>query len=60
VREMGLTFDIVLDLEQKVAAMYRLRGQPSTFVISPEGIIEHIRYGPVTLDTLRAQIGAYF
>ena len=60
VREMGLTFDIVLDPEQNVAAMYRLRGQPSTFVISPEGIIDHISYGPVTMETLRAQIGAYF
>ncbi len=60
VRDFGLTFDIVLDEQGQIATTYRLRGQPSTYVISPEGIITHVYYGPVNMDTLRAAVESYF
>jgi peroxiredoxin len=55
----GLTFDVVLDSRQEIAALYYLRGQPSTYVVSPSGIITHIFYGPVNFNTLRNAISPY-
>jgi peroxiredoxin len=54
-----LTFDLVIDPQQEIAALYRLRGQPSTYVIDPQGIITHIFYGPVTAETLQNAIAPY-
>lgn len=48
----GFTFAILPDETTSLATTYRLRGQPSTFVISPEGAITHIFYGPVQESTL--------
>jgi thiol-disulfide isomerase/thioredoxin len=56
VRHFGLTFEIVLDAEQTIAAAYRLRGQPSTYVISPEGVVTAIFYGPTTQQALEAAL----
>ena len=39
VTQLGLTFDIVLDPDQSIASLYRLRGQPSTYVVAPDSII---------------------
>lgn len=59
VRSFGLTFDILLDARQSVAALYYLRGQPSTYIISPQGIITDIFYGPVSAGALRAALAPY-
>lgn len=56
VDEYGLTFDIILDPQQSLAALYQIRGQPSTYAISPSGIITAIYYGPVNTDQLQAII----
>lgn len=56
VTHFGLTFDIVLDAEQTIAANYRLRGQPSTYIVSPEGTITAIFYGPTTQQALEAAL----
>lgn len=53
VTELGLTFTIVLDAQGQIAEAYRLRGQPSTYVVAPDGIITHIFYGATTADALR-------
>jgi len=45
---LGLTYDMLVDEHQSVAALYRLRGQPSTYIVSPNGIITHIFYGPAS------------
>jgi peroxiredoxin len=58
--EFGLTFDLLLDRNQQIAALYQLRGQPSTYVISPEGIITQIFYGPASQDGLQAAIAPFF
>ncbi len=58
--ELGLTFDILLDSTQQIAALYQLRGQPSTYVISREGVITQIFYGPASQDSLQAAIAPFF
>jgi peroxiredoxin len=55
-QHFGLTFDLLLDPTQQVAALYHLRGQPSTYVISAEGVITHIFYGPTTAAALRGAL----
>ena len=39
IRDYGLTFPILLDLEGKVARTYKVRGIPSTFIVDKEGLI---------------------
>ncbi len=56
VQHFGLTFDIVLDPDQTIASLYRLRGQPSTYVVSPDGVITHIFYGPTSQQSLEAAL----
>jgi len=54
----NITFDILLDPQGRVAQDYQLRGQPSTYVISRDGIITHIFYGPVSMRDLRHALDA--
>ncbi|NDJ59733.1 MAG: TlpA family protein disulfide reductase [Chloroflexi bacterium] len=54
----GLTLDVVLDPVGALAEVYRLRGQPSTYVISPNGVITHIFYGPTTRSALLAAVAS--
>lgn len=49
-----LTLPIGLDVEGNVAALYQLRGQPSTYIIAPDGQISAIFYGPISAEALRA------
>lgn len=58
--QMGLTFDILLDPSQHIAALYQLRGQPSTYVIAPDGVITHVYYGPTSEAALRGALAPYF
>lgn len=59
IAENDITFDIVLDLNGQVSQMYRLRGQPSTYVVAPDGIITHIFYGPVSIDALQTALATH-
>ncbi len=59
VRRFGLTFDIVLDADQTIASLYRLRGQPSTYVVSPDGVITSIFYGATTQQALEAALESF-
>lgn len=56
---LGLTFSIGID-DGRIAELYRLRTQPTTFIISPEGVITHIFHGTIRLDTVRNAIMPYF
>lgn len=56
----SLTFDVVLDSDGSIAAAYRLRGQPSTYLVSPAGIISSISYGPVSMPALQSQLDTFF
>lgn len=51
-----LTFDILLDPQQDIYNQYRIIGQPTTFVLAPNGIITHIFYGATTAEALRTAI----
>jgi cytochrome c biogenesis protein CcmG/thiol:disulfide interchange protein DsbE len=60
VQQLGLTFDVLLDEPQSTFELYQLRGQPSTYIVSPSGVITHIFYGPLEESTLRGLLAAYF
>jgi peroxiredoxin len=51
-----LTYDLLIDEPQQVAARYHLRGQPSTYVIDREGKITAIFFGPVNESALLAAL----
>ena len=59
VAQLGLTFDVVLDPDQSIANLYRLRGQPSTYVIAPDGVITSIFYGPTTRQSLESALASF-
>jgi peroxiredoxin len=52
--EFELSFDLVLDPDNRIAPLYHLRGQPSTYVVSPDGLITQIFYGPAAEADLLA------
>ncbi len=56
----GLTFDLVFDPQGQIAGLYQLRGQPSTYIVSPAGIITDIIYGPAALTQLQAALPPSF
>jgi thiol-disulfide isomerase/thioredoxin len=56
VDEFALTLTVVLDSRGRIAEQYRLRGQPTTYVVAPDGIITHIYYGATTDDILHAAL----
>ncbi|VAX21833.1 Thiol:disulfide oxidoreductase related to ResA [hydrothermal vent metagenome] len=45
-KELGLTFPVVFDPDQKVASIYKITGVPETFIIDKTGIITHHLLGP--------------
>lgn len=59
VDEYHLTFDIVLDPDSTIYQQYRVIGQPTTYVLTPDGIISHIFYGSTTADALRTAINTH-
>lgn len=56
VEELGLSYDILLDPLQSAARLYRVRGQPSTYLLDAEHRIRHIYFGPVSLARLTQDI----
>jgi peroxiredoxin len=60
VQSLALTFDVVLDESQTVANLYYLRGQPSTYVVSPEGVITEIFFGPIERSRLESAIAGFW
>lgn len=57
VSEFDLTFDIVLNNGSGRASLdYRLRGQPTTVIVSADGIIRQIFHGAVDMNVLRSTL----
>lgn len=52
--ERGLELQVLMDLNSEAASAYRLRGQPTTFVIAPDGAIVSAIYGPTTVTQLQS------
>lgn len=53
-----LTFPLLLDPDGAAARDYRLRGQPTTVIVAPDGIIHNIIYGPADIDALERAVVA--
>lgn len=52
----ALTFPLLLDTEGTAARDYRLRGQPTTVIVAPDGVIHAILYGPVDAASMEQTI----
>lgn len=58
----GVTWPTVLDADGRIAFAYGVRGPPETYFIGTDGILAHLRIGPISeaelvdrIDKLRAQ-----
>jgi thiol-disulfide isomerase/thioredoxin len=51
-RQMSLP--AALDTNAEIARQYQLRGQPTTFIIAPGGIVRHVFHGPFSEQHLLA------
>jgi peroxiredoxin len=60
VSALDLNFPVVLDPQDRLRRLYYVIGQPSTYVISPDGTVSAIFYGPVDEERLRASILLFF
>ncbi len=54
--ENNMTFPVVLDEQGEVAALYRVRGFPTTFFIDSNGKIAAIKIGALTQETLEGYL----
>ena len=55
-RQLGVTYDVLLDVHGVVAKLYQVRGLPTTVVLDSESRIRRLYYGPVTLEQLRRDV----
>lgn len=51
-RDFSLTFPLLLDPAGTAARDYRLRGQPTTIIVTADGFIHSILYGPADIAAL--------
>lgn len=58
VDRLQLQFDIALDEDLSITTLYAVNGQPTTFVINSEGVVERVFYGVTTRDALESEIAA--
>ncbi|MBL8154053.1 MAG: TlpA family protein disulfide reductase [Anaerolineae bacterium] len=52
----GVRYDLVLDELGQIAALYQIRGQPTTYVIAPSGVITQIFFGAADEAAFEAAI----
>lgn len=50
--ERGIAFPLALDETGETAALYQLRGQPTTVILDADGVVRDIVYGPTTFEYL--------
>ena len=55
-REIGLTYDLLLDPTLAVSQLYNVRGIPTTYLLDKEQRLRKVYYGPVTSAQLRDDI----
>jgi len=53
VQQNHLTYPIVMDEQQRVGTLYRVRETPTSYFLDPEGIIQSVVIGPVTISFLK-------
>jgi thiol-disulfide isomerase/thioredoxin len=54
--ERQLSLPVALDLNSQIARQYQLRGQPTTFIIAPGGVVRHVFHGPFSEQHLLATL----
>jgi thiol-disulfide isomerase/thioredoxin len=55
VKDMGLSFPVILDQQSKIAVLYKVQGFPTTYIISSDGIIQGVHIGMLS----EKKIGEY-
>lgn len=61
VRELGISFPILLDPGGEIQRLYQVRGYPTTFFVDETGIIKVMHLGPMDsaqLDAYLSELGA--
>lgn len=59
-KEMGVTFDLLLDLDASIQDLYQVRGYPSSYFVDRDGIIQAVHIGIMTeaqLDDFLEELG---
>lgn len=56
--QYGTTYPVGLDTGSRIAKRYGITGVPETFVVAADGRVAHIHIGPVTAETLAAELEA--
>lgn len=59
VQNGGYTFDILFDADGEIARLYALRGQPSTYIVTPEGVISAIFFGATSQPALENALAPF-
>ena len=55
-REIGLSYDLLLDPTRAAATLYKVRGLPTTFLLDGGHVIRNVYYGPVARARLEADL----
>ena len=59
VAKLGVNYPVLIIGEEPLVPMEPLKGLPSTFLVSPEGLVVHSHVGPVTEDELTDWLAHY-
>ena len=59
VARFGVNYPVLIIGEEPLVPMEPLKGLPSTFLVSPEGLVVHSHVGPVTEDELTEWLAHY-
>lgn len=58
VKDLGLTFPVLLDLDGQVARRYRVRALPTTFLVDRSGVIRETIVGQLLHARVEDQVGS--
>ena len=56
--EYGVTYPVGLDTGERIAGQYGITGVPETYVIAADGTLAYRHIGPLTAETLAAELDA--
>ncbi len=56
VKELGLTFPVLLDTQGSVASLYRVGPIPSSYFVSPQGVLSAVQVGAMSRGTMEQRI----
>jgi thiol-disulfide isomerase/thioredoxin len=56
VREVGITYPVLLDSQNEVTNRYQVRGYPTSLFVDKNGIVQRITVGQLTEDTIKSAL----